>query len=119
MATPTPTPTFEDINRAFPEKKLTKEQWDIMPQLMRDIYFKAYEDILSINNAAKGTPIPTPPKKSTPIPTMTATATPTPTPTKKPLGGHVYLMNPEGTKQMRVTAEEAIELIKAGWHEIE
>jgi len=115
MATPTATPTFEDIRKLFPD--LSQDTWENMPEFMRKAYYKSFSDLGSIDNAAKGTPIPTPPKKSTPIPTRTATATPTPT--KKPLGGYVYLMNPEGTKQKRVTAEEAIELIKAGWHEID
>lgn len=70
---PSPTPTYQDIAKAFPEKGLTEEQWDNMPPLMRGVYQKALEDLALIGNAARGTPIPTPPKK-----TPTASQTPTP-----------------------------------------
>jgi hypothetical protein len=67
MATPTATPTFEDIRKLFPD--LSQDTWENMPEFMRNVYYKSLSDLGSIDNAAKGTPIPTPPKKATPTPT--------------------------------------------------
>jgi BRCT domain type II-containing protein len=115
MPVPTATPTFEDIKKLYPD--LTLDTWNNMPQFMRDTYIKSLSDLASINNAAKGTPIPTPPKKNTP--TSTPTPSKTPTPTATPSDGTVLLMSPDGEKIKRVTAEEAVKLIKEGWNSID
>jgi len=119
MPNPKPTPTYEEIAKAFPEKGLTREQWETMPPLMRGIYEKALDDLLTIGNAAKGTPIPTrtnTPIKSTPSPVSPA-KTPTATPT--PTGGFAYLMDPETQKVKKVPWADVADLIKAGWQEVD
>lgn len=116
---PTPTPTFNEIAKAFPEKGLTEETWENMSPIMRGIFLKNYADFLL--SSANVTPTPTPtkpaPKTGTPTPSTTKTATPTPTTT--PTGGFAYLMNPETQKVKRVPWAEVADLIKAGWQEVD
>jgi len=117
---PKPTPTYEEIAKAFPEKGLTKEQWETMPPLMRGIYEKALDDLLTIGNAAKGTPIPTrtkTPTNAAPTPASPA-KTPTASPTPTPTGGFAYLMDPETQKVKRVPWAEVADWIEKGWVDV-
>lgn len=114
---PTPTPTYDEIAKVFPNAP-SREAWEQMPDFMKGVYFEQLSNLKTVDNASKGTPIPTRTKTPTPVPTSSKTPVKTPTATPTP-GGFAYLMDPETQKVKKVPWAEVADLIKAGWQEVD